>query len=111
MSSFQGGDSSDSDVPEVHVDYTQDIRLALGVLLDSDTHDHERLVAAMHWTLTDEEGYAVETPAAANSEAAIWARIIDPQKNGLSREAAQSLLQLTFSDWDWARMNELAERN
>ena len=29
------------------MDYAQDIRLALGVLLDGDTHDHERLVAAM----------------------------------------------------------------
>jgi len=53
----------------------------------------------------------MQTPAPVNSETAIWARIIDPQKNGLSHEAAASLLQLTFSEWDRLRMNELAEKN
>jgi len=45
------------------------------------------------------------------SEAAIWARIIEPEKNGLSPAAARSLLELRFSEWDLARMNELARKN
>lgn len=44
-------------------------------------------------------------------EAAIWARLIDPEKNGLSPEAARSLLAITFSVEDKARMGELAEKN
>jgi hypothetical protein len=45
------------------------------------------------------------------SEAAIWARIIEPEKNGLSSTAARSLLELRFSEWDLAHMNELAQKN
>jgi hypothetical protein len=53
----------------------------------------------------------VPTTATASSEATIWARVIVPEKNGLSREAAHSLLELTFSEEDKARMNELAQKN
>ena len=42
------------------------------------------------------------TPAA---EAAIWARVIEPESNGLPRAAARALLRLTFSGQDKERMN------
>lgn len=45
------------------------------------------------------------------TEAAIWARIIEPEKNGLSPEAARSLLELRFNDRDLVHMNELAQKN
>jgi hypothetical protein len=47
----------------------------------------------------------------ANTEAAIWARVIKPDDNGLSPEAARSLLEFRFSEEDRARMNELARKN
>jgi len=50
-------------------------------------------------------------PRPASGEAAIWARLIDPESNGLSPEAARSLLAITFGAEDRARMNELAEKN
>jgi hypothetical protein len=46
-----------------------------------------------------------------SSEAAIWARIIEPEQNGLSPEAARSLLELRFCERDVARMNDLAQKN
>jgi hypothetical protein len=45
------------------------------------------------------------------SETAIWARVMEPEKNNLSPEAARAILQLNFSDRDRARMNELAGKN
>ena len=51
------------------------------------------------------------TTTVPNSEIAIWRRILDPTNNGLSSSAARCFLRLTFSDWDKARMNELAQRN
>jgi hypothetical protein len=45
------------------------------------------------------------------SEAAIWKRVIMPEKNGLSHAAARSLLKLRFSKADKDRMNDLARRN
>jgi hypothetical protein len=50
------------------------------------------------------------TPAV-TAEAAIWSRIMEPENNGLSREAARSILKLTFNEPDKARMNELARKN
>lgn len=47
----------------------------------------------------------------ATSEAAIWARIIDPEKNGLSPAAARAILELNFSEKERAEMNELAQKN
>lgn len=44
-------------------------------------------------------------------EAAIWARVVTPEKDGLSPEAARSLLERRFSDSDQARINDLAARN
>jgi hypothetical protein len=45
-----------------------------------------------------------------NTEAAIWERVIHP--NGpMSREIAQGILQLGFSNDERQRMRELAERN
>jgi uncharacterized protein YnzC (UPF0291/DUF896 family) len=46
----------------------------------------------------------------ANSEAAILARLIEPEKDDLAPEAAQSLLTIDFADVDVVRMNELAEK-
>src|SRR5262249_24372893 len=50
----------------------------------------------------------VRTP---EGEAAIWARVIESEKNGLSAEAARSLLELGFSERDKSRMNELGRKN
>jgi hypothetical protein len=44
-------------------------------------------------------------------EAAIWARVIAPENNGLSPDAARALLEFRFGDRDKARMSELAEKN
>jgi hypothetical protein len=44
------------------------------------------------------------------SEAAIWARIVDPDTGGLTREAAQTILELDFNPADRRRMDELAEK-
>lgn len=49
--------------------------------------------------------------AVTTSEAAIWAGIIEPEKNGLSPAAARALLELNFSEQALAHMNELAQRN
>src|SRR5262245_19411554 len=45
-----------------------------------------------------------------SSEVAIWARVISPEKNGLSPEAARSVLELTLGEKDKARLAELAEK-
>jgi hypothetical protein len=50
-------------------------------------------------------------PTITTSEAAIWARIIDPEKNGLSSSAARAFLKLKFSEQEVAHMNELAQKN
>jgi len=47
----------------------------------------------------------------ANGEATIWARIIQPENDGLSPDAARALLELRFCERDRARMSELAEKN
>src|SRR5687767_11085118 len=46
-----------------------------------------------------------------NSEAAIWARLMQAQKNELSSEAAEFLLTIDFGKTDRRRMQELAERS
>lgn len=46
-----------------------------------------------------------------NSEAAIWARLMQAQKNELSTEAAEFLLAIDFDERDRQRMEELAERS
>jgi hypothetical protein len=53
----------------------------------------------------------VQTATIAISEAAIWKRVIEPEKNGLSPAAARSLLKLRFSKADKDRMNYLARKN
>ena len=45
------------------------------------------------------------------SEAAIWARVIEPEKSGLSPAVARALLKLRFSERDLDQMNELARKN
>jgi hypothetical protein len=45
-----------------------------------------------------------------STEGAIWARIVDPETGDLTREAAQTLLQLDFNPADRRRMDELAEK-
>jgi len=44
------------------------------------------------------------------SEAAIWARIIDPDSGNLRRAAAETIIELDFSPDDRRRMDKLAER-
>jgi hypothetical protein len=44
----------------------------------------------------------------ANSEAAIWERVIQPDRSNLSPEAARSILQLSFDQRDRDRMHALA---
>lgn len=46
-----------------------------------------------------------------NSEAAIWARLMQAQKDELSSEAAAFLLTINFDEADRRRMQELAERS
>lgn len=46
-----------------------------------------------------------------NSEAAIWARLMQAQKDELSSEAAEFLLTINFDEADRRRMQELAERS
>ena len=43
-----------------------------------------------------------------NSEAAIWERVIQPERSDLNPEAARSILQLSFAENDRNRMHELA---
>lgn len=47
----------------------------------------------------------------ANTETAIWERVIDPNEDDLSPEAARFLLRLDFGEPDHARMQELAEKS
>ncbi len=44
------------------------------------------------------------------SEAAILSRVVAPENANLSRDAARSILTITFPDGDRDRMNELAEK-
>ena len=46
----------------------------------------------------------------ASSEGAIWARIVEPETGDLTREAAETFLQLDFNPADRRRMEELAEK-
>ena len=46
-----------------------------------------------------------------NSEAAIWARLMQAQKDELTPEAAQFLLAIDFGESDQQRMIQLAERS
>jgi hypothetical protein len=46
-----------------------------------------------------------------NSEAAIWARLMQAQKKSLSAEAAEFLLAVDFEERDQLRMLYLAERS
>ena len=50
----------------------------------------------------------VATPA--NTEAAIWERVIHPD-GGMTRETARHVLQLGFWDDEQTRMHELATKN
>ena len=45
------------------------------------------------------------------AEAAIWERVMEPHKNGLSAAAARAILKLGFSEEDKNRMHELAGKN
>jgi hypothetical protein len=46
-----------------------------------------------------------------NSEAAIWARLIESQPDQLTRDAAEYLLGFGFTERDYNRMQDLAERS
>jgi hypothetical protein len=46
----------------------------------------------------------------ANSEAAIWERVIQPRRTDLNAEAARSILRFAFSRRDRDRMHALALR-
>jgi len=46
-----------------------------------------------------------------NSEAAIWARLMDAREAELSPEAAEFLLSIRFAEADIHRMHQLAERS
>jgi hypothetical protein len=49
-------------------------------------------------------------PSRSGQDAAILSRIIRPERDDLSPEAAQSLLRLAFDEQDRAQMHELALR-
>lgn len=46
-----------------------------------------------------------------NNEAAIWTRVIQPDRGDLTLEVARFFLQLGFDEGDLARMHELTSRN
>ena len=46
-----------------------------------------------------------------NTEAAIWARLMEARKKELSPEAAEYLLSITFPETDRKRLEQLAERS
>ena len=48
--------------------------------------------------------------AVEKTEAAILSRVVSPENGDLSRDAARSILQITFPHSDRERMNELAEK-
>jgi hypothetical protein len=45
-----------------------------------------------------------------NTQAAIWNRVVDPDANDLSREAAESFLRIRLPDPDRERVNVLADK-
>lgn len=45
-----------------------------------------------------------------NSEAAIWTRLLKPERNDISEEAARSILRIGFTEEDKARMHQLAQK-
>ena len=45
-----------------------------------------------------------------NTDATIWARIVDAEGGDLTRPAAETLLELDFRPADRKRMNKLAEK-
>jgi uncharacterized protein YnzC (UPF0291/DUF896 family) len=47
----------------------------------------------------------------ANTEADLLRRVVDPQRAGWSREAAESILHLSFPAEDLQRATELAEKS
>jgi hypothetical protein len=54
---------------------------------------------------------AAITRTSPTSEAAILSRLIRPEDDNLSAEAAEALLKLRFDSRDLARMHELVTRN
>lgn len=50
------------------------------------------------------------SPLAAETEAEIWGRTIQPENGNLSPEAARALLELRLRPSDVQRVNELSER-
>jgi hypothetical protein len=54
---------------------------------------------------------AAETGISLSSEAAILSRLIRPEDESLTAEAAESLLQIQFESRDLNRMHELVTRN
>jgi hypothetical protein len=50
------------------------------------------------------------TAEANNIEAAVWGRLIGPERPTLSPETARSILELEFPEEDKARMRELAAK-
>ena len=44
------------------------------------------------------------------TEGAIWSRVIQPEQDDLTPEAAKTFLRLSFPESDRKRMHELAER-
>src|ERR1039458_5516370 len=50
-------------------------------------------------------------PASANSESAIWARLIEVRKEPISAETARFLLSIQLSEGDHSRMQELMDKS
>jgi hypothetical protein len=48
---------------------------------------------------------------AASSEASIWTRIIRPEQDDLTEDAARAILRLTFDETDRNRIHELVVKN
>lgn len=54
---------------------------------------------------------ATQQPVASSTEAAILSRLIHPERDDLTSEAAQALLRLEFEREDLTRIHDLVTRN
>jgi hypothetical protein len=54
---------------------------------------------------------ATQQAHTSNTEAEILARLVRPEEDDLTPEAARALLRLQFDEWDLARLHELVTRN
>jgi hypothetical protein len=86
---------------------TSVVRIVASVESFSHHYNNERSVAVQYTRVSGMGSQLLSS----NSEAAIWARLMQAQKDELSSEAAEFLLAINFDEADRTRMQELAERS